>query len=117
MSGESSGGLVTTTVRDYDLKETSQSVRSVYTGVAFMVFLHGYLKYTQPLFIQSIMGLKALYESKEIALHLLGQKAEGDLKRPFKAAPGLFGGMTQPATDQASIKEAEKAAKAPKKDE
>ncbi|KAG8935367.1 hypothetical protein FRC02_008172 [Tulasnella sp. 418] len=117
LSGETSGGLVTSTVRDYDLQQTSQAVRGVYTGVAFMVFLHGYLQYTQPLFIQSVMGLKALYESKEVALHLLGQKAEGDLKRPFKAAPGLFGAMSQPATDQASIKEAEKAAKTAKKDE
>lgn len=29
-----------------------------------MTFMHGYMKYTQPLFIQAIMAIKGLYESK-----------------------------------------------------
>lgn len=29
-----------------------------------MAFMHGYMKYTQPLFIQAIMALKGIYESK-----------------------------------------------------
>lgn len=66
-------------------------VKAVYTGVAMMGFLHLYLKYTQPLFIQALMGLKGLYDSKEIQIHLFGQPAKGELERPFKAAPGLFG--------------------------
>ena len=57
-------------------------------------FLHIYLKYTQPLFIQAIMALKNLYDSKPIKIHVLGEPAEGELKRPFKAA-GLFGESTQ----------------------
>jgi hypothetical protein len=56
-----------------------------------MAFLHIYLKYTQPLFMQALMGLKGLYDSNEIALHIFGRKAEGDLKRPFVAPPGLLG--------------------------
>lgn len=39
------------------------------------------------------MGLKSLYDSKPVALYVLGKPAEGDLKRPFKQAGGLFGGM------------------------
>jgi len=113
MSPES-GGLVTTTVRDYDLAETSKLVRGVYMGVLMMVFLHGYMKYTQPLFIQGLMALKNLIEAKPVAIHILGKAAEGDLKRPFKAGGGLFGGGDA-ATDAASIKEAEKIAS--KKDE
>jgi hypothetical protein len=102
------GQLVTTTVRDYDLSEVSKLVsipsvtdgvpaesvcqlRSVYMGVAMMAFLHGYMKYTQPLFVQAIMGLKGLYDAKPVQVHLLGQKAEGELKRPWKAAGGMFG--------------------------
>jgi hypothetical protein len=61
-------------------------------GIAMMAFLHGYLKYTQPLFMQAIMGLKGLYDAKPVAIHILGKPAEGDLKRPFKAA-SMFGGM------------------------
>lgn len=31
-----SGGLITTTVKDYDLGEVSKGMRSVYTGLAMM---------------------------------------------------------------------------------
>lgn len=61
-----------------------------------MTFLHLYLKYTQPLFVQAIMAFKSLYEAKTVKIHVLGQKAEGDLKRPFKSGAGLFGGVYHP---------------------
>ncbi|BGP58381.1 hypothetical protein JCM8202_001883 [Rhodotorula sphaerocarpa] len=89
MSGEGPT-QVTTTVKDYDLAETSKAIRGVLMGVAFMGFMHGYMKYTQPLFIQGIMPIKSLYDSKILKIHLLGQPATGDLKRPFEAAPGMF---------------------------
>lgn len=63
---------------------------------AMMAFLHIYMKYTQPLFVQALMGLKNLYEAKPVAIHILGKKAEGDLKRPFKGAPSMFGGSPFP---------------------
>lgn len=44
-----------------------------------------------PRFIQSIMTVKGLYDSKPAKLWLMGQKAEGDLKRPWLAAPSMFG--------------------------
>ena len=56
-----------------------------------MVSDDGRCRYTQPLFIQALMGLKTLYDAKPVAIHLLGKPAEGDLKRPFKAG-GMFGG-------------------------
>ncbi|KAJ7777439.1 inorganic phosphate transporter [Mycena metata] len=111
------GQLVTTTVRDYDLSETSKLLRSVYMGIAMMGFLHGYMGYTQPLFVQAIMGLKGVYEAVPIKVHLLGQKAEGDLKRPWKAAGGMFGAAGGPQTDNAAITEAEKRVGGSKKDE
>ncbi|KAG6896173.1 hypothetical protein C0992_009867 [Termitomyces sp. T32_za158] len=102
------GQLVTTTVRDYDLSETSKLLRAAYMGIAMMAFMHLYLKYTQPLFIQALMTLKNLYDAKLVAIHVLGKKADGDLKRPFKTA-GMFGAPPSgPATDAASIAEAEK---------
>ncbi|KAH9168681.1 inorganic phosphate transporter [Lactarius sanguifluus] len=102
------GKLVTTTVRDYDLSETSKLIKGVYTSVAMMAFLHLYLKYTQPLFVQGIMAFKSLYEAKTVKIHVLGQNADGDLKRPFKAGAGLFGASADPQTDKAAIDEAEK---------
>lgn len=62
-----------------------------------MAFLHLYLKYTQPLFVQAIMGIKGLYEAKTVKIHILGQAAEGDLKRPFKGPAGMFGGASTSA--------------------
>ncbi|KAJ7598889.1 PHO88-related membrane protein [Mycena floridula] len=118
MSQEPNGKLVNTTVRDYDLSETSKLLRSAYMGIAMMAFLHGYLKYTQPLFVQSLMGLKGLYDAKPVALHILGRPAVGDLKRPFKGAPGMFGQpAADPKTDSAAITEAEKRVGASKKEE
>jgi hypothetical protein len=58
--------------------------------------------------MQGIMGLKGIYDAKEVHIHLLGQPAEGDYKRPFAAAPSMFGGAAGgPATDAASIQQAE----------
>ncbi|KAI0761574.1 inorganic phosphate transporter [Trametes elegans] len=99
--------LVTTTVRDYDLGEVSKLMRAVYMGLAMMAFMHLYLGYTQPLFIQALMGFKTLYDAKPVAIHLFGKPAEGDLKRPFKAG-GMFGAASDPLTDKAAIDEAEK---------
>ncbi|KAJ8079318.1 phosphate transporter (Pho88) [Marasmius tenuissimus] len=115
ISGSEQPKLVTTTVRDYDLAEVSKLLRSVYMGVAMMGFLHGYMKYTQPLFVQSLMGLKGIYDAKPVAIHLLGKPAEGDLKRPFKTA-AMFGQDNGPQTDNAAIAEAEKKIGAKKED-
>jgi hypothetical protein len=41
--------------------------------------------------MQALMGVKGIYDAKEVHIHLLGTPAEGDYKRPFKAAPGMFG--------------------------
>ena len=94
-------------------------------GIAMMAVMHIYFHFTQPLFIQSLMGFKGLYDAKLVSIHLLGKPATGDLKRPFKAA-SMFGGnfffssqififiyghfiaSTGPQTDAASIAEAEK---------
>lgn len=42
--------------------------------------------------MQALMGLKGIYDAKEVHIHILNKPAEGDLKRPFKAAPSMFGG-------------------------
>ncbi|KAJ9108781.1 hypothetical protein QFC21_000101 [Naganishia friedmannii] len=109
------GGLVTTTVKDYDLAETGKLMRGLFIGIAFMGFLHVYMGYTQPLFIQAIMTVKGVFESKPAMLHLFNKKAEGDLSRPFKTGGGLLESLTGNTaggvqTDAASIKEAEKPA-------
>lgn len=110
---DSKDELVTTTVRDYDLTETSKAMKGLFTGIAFMGFLHLYMGYIPPLFVQSLTTLKGVLESNEVKLHLWGSKPEGPLSRPFKSAPGLLeqftGAPSGPQTDAASIKAAEKA--------
>jgi hypothetical protein len=68
------------------------------------------------LFVQSITTLKGVLESNEARLHIWGSKSEGELARPFKAAPGLLeqltGAQSGPQTDAAAIKNAEKPAAA-----
>jgi len=101
------GQLITTTIRDYDLSETSKLLRSAYMGIAMMGVMHIYFKFTQPLFIQALMGIKNLYDAKPVAIYILGRPATGSLKRPFKTA-SMFGAAAGPQTDAAAIAEAEK---------
>jgi len=90
---------ITTTVKAYDLEQVSAALKSVGQGVAMMAFMHLYMKYTQPLVLQSIMPLKAVYENKIVQIHLLGRKGP-DYVRPFKA-PTMFGDMTGEGTEEA----------------
>ncbi|KAL3233796.1 SRP-independent targeting protein 3 [Nakaseomyces bracarensis] len=100
-----------TTVKDYDLKEIDGAIKSIYTGVMMMGFMHFYMGYVNPLFMQSISPIKSALEHNEVKIHVFNKPATGDLKRPFKAA-SLFGGFgQQPAAqeDKKSIEKAERA--------
>ncbi|KJA16395.1 hypothetical protein HYPSUDRAFT_147815 [Hypholoma sublateritium FD-334 SS-4] len=83
--------VVVTTIRDYDLAETKKLLRSVYMGVAMMGVMHIYFHFTQPLFIQGLMGLKNIYDAPLVSIHLLGKPAVDSLARPFKVASMLGG--------------------------
>lgn len=50
--------LVTTTVHAYDTAQLRSLFKSQLMGVGMMGFMHLYLKYTNPLLIQSIIPLK-----------------------------------------------------------
>jgi len=107
------GELVSTTHAEYDVTELKKTITSTLTGVAMIALLHFQFKFTQPLIIQSVLPLKTFLLSKEALIHIWGEKAEGDLKRPFKVQnPFGFGNeSSQPKTDKQAIKKAEKAAK------
>ncbi|CCK68600.1 Snd3p KNAG_0B01530 [Huiozyma naganishii CBS 8797] len=90
-----------TTVRDYDLTEIDSAIKSIFTGVAMMGFMHLYMKYTNPLFMQCINPIKSALEHNETKIHLFGNAATGELKRPFKTPSLLDGFMGKPATDAA----------------
>jgi Phosphate transport (Pho88) len=101
---------VTTTIAEYDRQQLRSLIRSQLMGVGMMGVMHFYFKYTNPLVIQSIIPLKSAFEGNLIKIHVLGQAASGDLKRPWKANAGLMGAMQQGEikTDKKSIEKAEK---------
>ncbi|CEP25096.1 unnamed protein product [Cyberlindnera jadinii] len=111
MAGETEGKLTVTTVKEYDLQQVQSSIKSIFTSLAMMGFMHLYMKYTNPLVMQSISPVKSALESNIVKIHLFGKPASGDLKRPFKA-PSLFGGFggdQDVKTDKQSIETAETA--------
>lgn len=113
--------LVTTTVHAYDVAQMKTLYKAQLMGVGMMCVMHLYFKYTNPLIIQSIIPLKSALEGNMIKIHLFGQPAAGELKRPFKVAPGLMsslqGGTAAQAQDKKSIANAEKAGRGGVKDE
>ncbi|KAK8087284.1 phosphate transporter [Apiospora phragmitis] len=111
--------LVTTTINAYDSTQVKTSFRSQMMGVAMMAGMHLYMKYTNPLIIQSIIPLKTALESNLVKIHVLGHPASGDLKRPFKAAAGLMGGLQQgaPQSDKKAVEAAERAGRGGAKEE
>ena len=111
---------VTTTVHAYDTAQLKQLYKAQMMGVGMMAVMHFYFKYTNPLLIQSIIPLKGAFEGNLVKIHLLGQPASGDLKRPFKAGGGLMAAMAgagEIKTDKKSIEQAERAGRGGAKEE
>lgn len=111
MGSSEEGKLVTTTIHAYDKAQLKQLMRSQMMGVGMMAFMHIYMKYTNPLLIQSIIPLKSALESNLAKIYVFGQPATGDLKRPFKAGGGLMSGLQSgPAqSDKKAVEAAERA--------
>ncbi|KAF2273165.1 inorganic phosphate transport PHO88 [Westerdykella ornata] len=111
--------FVATTVKAYDLQQLRQLFKNQLMGVGMMAFMHLYLKYTNPLLIQSIIPLKGAFEGNLVKIHLLGHPATGDLQRPWKVASGFMGAMQggEIKTDKKSIEAAERAGRGGVKDE
>ncbi|EHK48817.1 hypothetical protein TRIATDRAFT_298139 [Trichoderma atroviride IMI 206040] len=121
MGSSEEGKLVTTTICAYDLNQLRQAWRGQLMGVAMMSFMHLYMKYTNPLVIQSIIPVKSVIESNLFKIHVLGHAASGDLKRPFKQAQGFMSAMQQGGgsvqSDKKAVEAAEKAGRGGAKEE
>lgn len=113
------GKLVTTTIHAYDEGQIRQSFRSQVMGVAMVAFMHGYMQYTNPLIVQSILPIKNAMDSNLAKIYVFGQPATGDLKRPFKASGGFMQAMQQGATqsDKKAIDAAERSGRGGAKEE
>lgn len=121
MGSSEEGKLVTTTIHAYDLNQLRQAWRGQLMGIAMMSFMHLYMKYTNPLVIQSIIPVKSVLESNLAKIHIYGQPASGDLKRPFKQAQGFMSAMQgangSVQSDKKAVEAAEKAGRGGAKEE
>ena len=119
MCSSEEGKLVTTTIHAYDNQQIKSAFRGQLMGVAMMGFMHIYMKYTNPLLIQSLIPLKGAFESNIVKIHLLGKPATGDLKRLFKQAAGFMSAMQGgPAqSDKKAVEAAERAGRGGVKEE
>ncbi|GAB7343781.1 hypothetical protein MBLNU457_1755t1 [Dothideomycetes sp. NU457] len=112
---------VTTTVHAYDTQQLRGLFKAQLMGVGMMGVMHLYFKYTNPLLIQSIIPLKGAFEGNLIKVHVFGQPAVGELKRPWKAAGGFMGmgggAGGEIKTDKKSIEAAERAGRGGVKEE
>ena len=110
--------LVTTTIQEYDQNQLTAAYKGQLMGIGMMAFMHIYLKYTNPLLIQSIIPLKGAFEGNLVKVHLFGKPAVGELKRPWKTSGGPLGmGQGETKSDKASIEAAERAGRGGAKDE
>jgi len=119
MGSSEEGKLVTTTIHAYDVGQIKNLLRAQMMGVFMMAVMHLYMKYTNPLIIQSIIPLKGALESNMTKIHLWGQPASGDLKRPFKQPAGLMAGLQGGAaqSDKKAVEAAERAGRGGAKEE
>ena len=124
MGSQDDPKLVTTTIQTYDKSQLQQAWKAQLVGIGIMGFMHLYMKYTNPLLVQSILPLKGVLEGNLAKVHIFGKAASGDLKRPWKAGGGLMsalqgqaGGAGEVKTDKASIEAAERAGRGGAKEE
>ena len=117
--GSTEKKLVDTNVKSYDLAQLRSLVKGQLMGVGMMLVMHLYMKFTNPLLIQSVIPLKGAFESNLVKVHIFGKPAVGDLLRPWKAAGGFMSalGGGEIASDKKSIEEAEKTYRGGVKDE
>lgn len=69
-----------TTVREYDMKQTSNMQGSIIFNMAFNWFLHFKMQKTQPLIMQIMTGIIQLIYHPLFQVYVLGR----NLERPFK---------------------------------
>lgn len=70
-----------------------------------MVFMHIYMKYNNPLLIQSILPVKSAFELSIVKIHVFGMEANGELKRPFKVVNMFGAGQDETQPEKVAIKE------------
>ncbi|KAF1330535.1 Rxlr-like protein, partial [Globisporangium splendens] len=72
------------TVSEYDMRQTMNEVQKIAIGTAITIFIHWKWGFFPPLFIQTVTQPYNLFQSPLAKVTLLGQKAWGELRRPWQ---------------------------------
>lgn len=106
------------TIREYDESEVRKFIQSTLTTMAIIAFMHFKFGYIQPLILQAILPLKAVFlDSPLFQVHLFGKPAQDKLARPWvppNPFQSMMDNMQQKQADE-TAKEEKKAAKKAKK--
>jgi hypothetical protein len=113
------------TVNEYDAAQIIKSAGQALFGLCLTCGIHYKWGNPTPLLFQCLMGPLGLFDEPLFKIHMLGHKAEGDLKRPFKPPPSPFEGLMgapaaaaeEPKTSKAIEKAEKKRGKKDKKNE
>lgn len=81
------------TVSEYDSAQVIKSAGQALFALCLTCGIHYKWGNPTPLLFQCLMGPMGLLEDPLVKIHILGHKAEGDLKRPFKPPPSPFEGL------------------------
>lgn len=84
-----------TTTYEYDLQQWYEAFKSHLRAIGLVAVMHLYFKLPNPLLIQSVLPLINILESSLVRIHVLGQRPEGELQRPWDSKPGLFSFVAQ----------------------
>lgn len=97
--GVESENQVKITISEHDLRECKLQFQRIFFGALVTVFLHYKWGFVPPLLIQSIVHPITLYNSPIARVYLRGQRAWGDLKRPWEDPAKNFPGNWQAVSE------------------
>ena len=102
------------TVTQYDQAQLRKLAGSIIMPLLIISLMHFKWQFIRPLVLQAIMMPMNLSKSQLVKIHMLGQKAEGDLERPWTPPKSPFAALFDGEAKQEKAK-AKKAAKKDKK--
>ncbi|KAI9298697.1 hypothetical protein K502DRAFT_362128 [Neoconidiobolus thromboides FSU 785] len=92
---------IITTYEEYDKAELIKFVRTSLISMAISVLIHYRMGYVQPIFIQSILPLKNIFNNPLVKIYLLNHPEVNELKRPFNVQSNPFSpATTSPTTNK-----------------
>ena len=98
----------TWTVCDYDQAEALKKVKGALASVCIPLAMHYKWGSPMPLLFQCITQPMNLLGDPLVRIHLLGKKPEGELARPFKAAPNPLADLLGGGDDAGGAKKEKK---------